>query len=103
MSTSKRFTGTLNSLTAVTLCCTMAVAQSQNQQKPQTKDAPKDDSKATTTKKAGTNPKKPAEAAKNSGDPDKVKTDERMSTRGLKPPPKDDKKSPDKPDSPQKQ
>ena len=44
-------------------------------------------------------PKKPAEA-KNNSDPDKVKTDERMSTRGLKPPPKDaDKDKTTKPDS----
>jgi hypothetical protein len=63
----------------------MALAQSPNQPTQSTKD----DNKNTTAKKAGANPKKPAESAKNNGDADKVKTDERMSTRGLKPPPKD--------------
>jgi hypothetical protein len=43
------------------------------------------DSKTTT--KSSTNPKKPA--VKNTSAPDKIKTDERMSTRGVKPPPGD--------------
>jgi hypothetical protein len=45
------------------------------------------DDQNNTTKKSTANPKKPA--AKSSGDADKIKTDDRMSTRGLKPPPKD--------------
>lgn len=40
------------------------------------------------TKKTTANPKKPA-AKKSTADADKIKTDERMSTRGLKPPAKD--------------
>jgi hypothetical protein len=49
-----------------------------------------------TPKKATANPKKPA--AKNSGESDKIKTDDRMSTRGLKPPAKDaDSSKSDKP------
>jgi hypothetical protein len=49
---------------------------------------PDDQSTSSATKKAAANPKKPA-AAKSTADADKIKTDERMSTRGLKPPPKD--------------
>ncbi len=59
-----------------------------------------DQNTSTATKKPATNPKKPA--AKSASEPDKIKTDERMSTRGLKPPPKDadkDKKPPASPDS----
>jgi hypothetical protein len=47
-----------------------------------------DQSTSSATKKTTANPKKPA-AAKSTTDADKIKTDERMSTRGLKPPPKD--------------
>ena len=51
-----------------------------------------------TTKKTPANPKKPA-AKKSTTDADKIKTDERMSTRGLKPPSKDvDKDKNAKPD-----
>jgi len=45
-------------------------------------------------KKPAANPKKAA-STKSSTDGDKVKTDERMSTRGLKPPPKDSSASKD--------
>ena len=59
-----------------------------------------DDQTATNaTKKTTANPKKPA-AKKSTTDADKIKTDERMSTRGLKPPSKDvDKDKSAKPDA----
>jgi hypothetical protein len=57
------------------------------------------DDQNNSTKKSTANPKKPA-ASKNSGEADKIKTDDRMSTRGLKPPPKDaDKDKADKADA----
>jgi hypothetical protein len=60
---------------------------------------PDDQSTSSATKKTTANPKKPA-AAKSTTDADKIKTDERMSTRGLKPPPKDaDKEKTAKPDA----
>jgi len=53
----------------------------------------------TATKKQADNPKKPTQA-KNPSAAEKVKTDDRMSTRGLKPPPKDaDKDKNTKPDA----
>src|ERR1022692_1839816 len=58
-----------------------------------------DQGTANATKKSTANPKKPA-AAKSTTDADKIKTDERMSTRGLKPPSKDaDKDKNAKPDA----
>lgn len=94
---SKLVSVALGSLAALTICATLAAAQSQNQQTQSTTTK-----KSTSTKKPSANPKKPAEA-KNSGDPDKVKIEERMSTRGLKPPPKDaGKGKPAKPESPPK-
>ena len=51
----------------------------------------KPDDQNSSTKKTTANPKKPA--AKNSGESDKIKTDDRMSTRGLKPHPKEADKS----------
>jgi len=57
-----------------------------------------------TTKKKADNPKKPA-TGKNAANGEKVKTEDRMSTRGLKPPPKDSDKDKDKtakPDPPPK-
>jgi hypothetical protein len=77
-------------LASFVLCTAVALAQSQNQPSQSQSSQDSKTSKAPSTKKAA-NPKKPAEA-KNGGDPDKVKTDERMSTRGLKPPPKEDDK-----------
>lgn len=66
---------------------------------PQPNAAPDDQSTSSATKKTTGNPKKPA-AAKSTTDADKIKTDERMSTRGLKPPPKDaDKDKTAKPDA----
>lgn len=54
-----------------------------------------DDQTATASnKKQADNPKKPTQS-KNPKATEKVKTDDRMSTRGLKPPPKDESK--DKP------
>lgn len=65
-------------------------------------DQPKENKK-TTTKKAAGNSKKPAEA-KDNAEADKVKTDERMSTRSLKPPQKttgsDQTAKPDNPPKP---
>jgi hypothetical protein len=55
-----------------------------------------DQNSSTPPKQAAANPKKPS-TAKSGNDSAKVKTDERMSTRGLKPPPKDADKNP-KPD-----
>lgn len=65
-----------------------------------------DQSSTTATKKTANNPKKPA-TGKTAGSGDKVKTEDRMSTRGLKPPPKDapagkDKDKTAKPDAPPK-
>ena len=85
------------SLAALVLSSMLVAAQSQNQQ---TQSSATNTKKSSTTKKAAANPKKPAEA-KDTGDPDKVKTDERMSTRGLKPKKTDQDKQ--KPENPPKQ
>ena len=62
-----------------------------------------DQSSTTSTKKQADNPKKPSKA-KDPKATEKVKTDDRMSTRGLKPPPKDaDSAKPAKPDATPKQ
>jgi hypothetical protein len=66
---------------------------------PLTNQASQDQTANSATKKSTANPKKPA-AAKTTTDADKIKTDERMSTRGLKPPSKDaDKDKNAKPDA----
>ena len=54
----------------------------------QTTSHPTNQGASKTTKKSSTNPKK-ATSTKNAADGDKVKTDDRLSTRGLKPAPKD--------------
>ena len=69
-------------LMTVSVCLTASIAAS-----PVSSASPDDQNASTTTKKTAPNPKKPA--AKSASEPDKIKTDERMSTRGLKPPPKD--------------
>jgi hypothetical protein len=62
-----------------------------------------DQSSTTSTKKQADNPKKPSKS-KNPSATEKVKTEDRMSTRGLKPPPKDaESDKPAKPDSSPKQ
>jgi hypothetical protein len=66
---------------------------------PLSNPVPQDQGTANATKKSTANPKKPA-AAKSTTDADKIKTDERMSTRGLKPPAKTaDKDKNAKPDA----
>lgn len=78
----------------VSACLTTCVVAS-----PVPNAVPDDQSTSKTATKTTTNPKKPA--AKSASEPDKIKTDERMSTRGLKPPPKDaDKDKAAKPAAP---
>ncbi len=93
---SRLLTATLGRI-AILMCFTTLLAADQQQ--------PDQNAKKTTTtttkKKAATNPKKPATAATNTSDADKVKTDERMSTRGLTPPKQtdQDKNKTSKPDA----
>ena len=62
----------------------------------QTTSPPTNQGTSKTTKKSSPNPKKTT-STKNEAEGDKVKTDDRLSTRGLKPPPKDaDKDQPAK-------
>jgi len=83
------------SVLAVCLLC-LALLTSAMMASPAPLLAPDDQTSTTSTKKQADNPKKPTQA-RNTNATEKAKTDDRMSTRGLKPPPKeDDKASKDK-------
>ena len=76
-------------LTVICILSAMSTGVSQTTTPPANQDTSK------TTKKSSTNPKK-ATSTKSDTEGDKVKTDDRLSTRGLKPPPKDASKDANK-------